>query len=261
MGGGRLPARHVVCPLGCPHVMSFVLYRSISTVSCMPVSMPDAGRVASPGMWFQPAWLQPARGLTRRGFSRGEGRTLKNLLRQVFTPTQIGPYGARRFPKTHTAFSLLLSCASLGRVLALCGSHASHAQHAEPLCRPLSRVECTPTVARLRVCIAFPDTQHATVGAHPQPKDTHSDTGSHASPRALRRCGGCPGSGGRGGGPRRGARCEGRPSRRPPPPPPCPPGRAYGEGWTAGCRGRLQKPPRAAKAARRRPRSRRARVG
>ena len=28
-------------------------------------------------------------------------------------------------------------------------------------------------------------TQHATVGAHPQPKDTHSDTGSHASPRAL----------------------------------------------------------------------------
>ena len=87
MGGGRLPARHVVCPLGCPHVMSFVLYRSISTVSCMPVSMPDAGRVASPGMWFQPAWLQPARGLTRRGFSRGEGRTLKNLLRQVFTLT------------------------------------------------------------------------------------------------------------------------------------------------------------------------------
>ena len=27
------------------------------------------------------------------------------------------------------------------------GSHASRAQHAEPLCRPLSRVECTPTVA------------------------------------------------------------------------------------------------------------------
>jgi len=112
-----------------------------------------------------------------------------------------------------------------------------------------------------------PTTQHATVGAHPQPKDTHSDTGSHASPRALRRCGGCPGSGGRGGGPRRGARCEGRPSRRSSSSSslrlvrPSPPGRAYGEGWTAGCRGRLQKPPRAAKAARRRPRSRRARVG
>ena len=26
--------------------------------------------------------------------------------------------------------------------------------HAEPLCRPLSRVECTPTVARVCVCIA-----------------------------------------------------------------------------------------------------------
>ena len=42
--------------------------------------------------------------------------------------------------------------------------------------------------------VGFPDTQHATVGARPQPKDTHSDTGSHASPRALRRCGGEQGS-------------------------------------------------------------------
>ena len=153
---------YIYIQINCVHIHTHIhirihityTYTYTCTHTCMPVSMPDAGRLVSPGMWFQPAWLQPARGLTRRGFSRGEGRTLKNLHYDKFSHSQIGPYGARRFPKTHTAFSLLLSCASLGRVLALCGSHASRAQHAEPLCRPLSRVECTPTVVRLRVCIA-----------------------------------------------------------------------------------------------------------